>query len=192
MLETLSDFSIIEWIGLLTGIIYVILSAQNRIECWYFGIVSCACIAYHDFFGGLQLYSDGVLQIFYIIVGFVGLIRWKEVSVSFRVNGWSHFVIILVGIGIAGFYGYLMNHYSQAAFPMIDAFTTVFSIIATIYLVNRQVSAWVYFIVIDMVMTYLYYARGYELYAVLYALFTIFAFYGVYHWSRLFRQNLNK
>ncbi|WP_235296712.1 nicotinamide riboside transporter PnuC [Portibacter marinus] len=191
MLETLSGFSIIEWIGLITGVIYVVLSARNRIECWYFGIISCACIAYHDFLGGLQLYSDGILQIFYIIMGFIGLARWRNVKVTFDAKFLTHILIILIGILVSLIYGYLMSAFSNAAFPRVDAFTTVFSIIATIFLVNRQVSAWLYFVIIDLVMTYLYYVRGWELYALLYMIFTAFAIYGSYNWLRLFRQNLN-
>ena len=191
MLETLRSFSLIEWTGLSTGVVYVILSAQNRISCWYFGIVSCACIAYHDFFGGLNLYSDGVLQIFYIIMGIVGLIRWRAVNISFRANVFIHIYSIIGGVVLSVLYGYLMARYSDASFPMIDAFTTVFSIIATVFLVNRQLSAWIYFIVIDLVMTLLYYERGWELYALLYLIFTMVAVYASWKWWQLFRLNLN-
>ncbi len=192
MLETLEGFSFLEWLGLLAGIIYIILSAQNKISCWYFGIISCACIAYHDFFGGLNLYSDGVLQIFYIIMGFIGLVRWKEVSLSFKVGIKTHLLAGLAGILFSLLYGFLMKKYSDASFPLVDAFTTVFSVIATIFLVNRQLSTWLYFIVIDIVMTYLYYVRGWELYGLLYLIFTVVAIYASWNWWRLFRLNLNK
>ncbi|GLR19207.1 nicotinamide riboside transporter PnuC [Portibacter lacus] len=191
MIETLSSFSWIEWIGLITGVIYVVLSAQNKVSCWYFGIVSCACIAYHDFFGGIKLYSDGVLQLFYIVMGVVGLLKWREVSIDFKADWKSHLISIVGGSILSVLYGYLMGKFSDASFPMIDAFTTVFSIIATIYLVNRQLSAWIYFVIIDAVMTYLFYVRGWELYALLYLIFTLVAIYAVWNWTRLFRTNLN-
>ena len=192
MLETLSSFSVVEWVGLVTGVIYVVLSAQNKIYCWFFGIVSCACIAYHDFFGGLQLYSDGLLQVFYIVMGFIGLYRWKNVEVSFKNTPKTHLYVAAVGVAISLLYGYLMSMYTDTYFPMIDAFTTVFSVIATIFLINRQLSAWLYFILIDVVMTYVYFIRDWELYAALYFIFTIVAIYASWNWLRLFRLNLNK
>jgi nicotinamide mononucleotide transporter len=192
MLETLTSFTVIEWIGLLTGIVYVVLSAQNKISCWYFGIVSCACIAYHDFFGGLNLYSDGILQIFYVIIGFIGLYRWKEVALSFKSTWKTHILAIISGVIVSLIYGYAMTSFTNASFPWVDAFTTIFSIIATLFLVNRQLSAWLYFVIIDAVMTYLYFARGWELYAVLYCIFTVFAVYAVWNWLKLFRSNLNR
>lgn len=192
MLETLRSFSVIEWIGLITGIVYVVLSAQNKIYCWFFGIVSCACIAYHDFFGGLKLYSDGILQIFYIIVGFVGLYRWKNLEVSFKSTWQTHVITIVLGIIVSILYGRLMGSLTDAYFPMVDAFTTVFSICATIFLVNRQLSAWLYFVVIDAMMTYVYYVRNWDLYALLYLIFTLVAIYATWNWLRLFRLNLNK
>jgi nicotinamide mononucleotide transporter len=192
MLETLRSFSIIEWVGLLTGIVYVVLSAQNKISCWYFGIVSCACIAYHDFFGGIKLYSDGVLQLFYVAIGIVGLYRWREVQLSFRSSWRTHIAAIILGVILSLVYGYIMNVYTDAFYPWVDAFTTIFSVIATLFLVNRQLSAWIYFVIIDLIMSYLYYVRGWELYALLYIIFTGVAVYAVWNWFRLFRFNLNK
>lgn len=192
MLETLRSFSILEWTGLLTGLIYIVLSAQNKISCWYFGIVSCACIAYDDFFGGLKLYSDGVLQLFYVIIGIVGLYRWKEVEVSFRPSLRINAGAILVGVLLSLVYGYIMSFYTDTFYPWADAFTTIFSVIATLFLVNRQLSAWLYFVVIDLVMAYLYFLRGWELYALLYIIFAVVAVYAVWKWRQLFILNLNK
>ena len=187
----LAAFSILEWIGLITGIIYIILSAQNKIACWYFGIVSCACIAYHDFFGGIKLYSDGVLQIFYVLMGVAGILRWKQKGISSDIDLTKgktfalHLRLIIIGILLSIVYGYMMKQWSDASFPVVDAFTTVFSMIATYLLVNRQISAWVYFVFIDIIMVYLYFSRGWELYSLLFVIYTLVAFYGTWNWMRL-------
>lgn len=193
--DSLLQYSTIEWIGLFTGIIYVILSAQNKIICWVFGIVSCTCIAFHDFFGGAKLYSDGILQLFYVGMGFFGLIQWRKSKVTNdfnleqRSNVKNHLVIICTAIFISIFYGYLMKSATDAAFPFVDAFTTVFSIAATFLLVYRKLSAWLYFVVIDIVMMYLYYQRGFDLYMVLYLIFTLFAVYGIWNWTRIMKRS---
>lgn len=197
ILESLSAFSFIEWLGLLTGIIYVILSAQNRIICWLFGIISCTCIAYQDFFGGMKLYSDGILQLFYIVMGFVGIFQWRKrkINSDVNVNNEStmiqHLLIIGVAIVISLTYGWLMRKYTDAAFPLLDAFTTVFSVIATFLLVYRRLSAWVYFVVIDIIMTYLYFIRGGELYALLYLIFTLVAIFALWNWLQISKSRIS-
>lgn len=194
---TLSGFSIIEWIGLITGVIYVILSAQNNLICWVFGIISCACIAYHDFFGGLKLYSDGILQLIYIALGFYGLYVWRfnkiknDADLKNPQTRTNHVYFIILGALISMGYGLLMKSFTDASFPYIDAFTTVYSIIATVLLVNRQLSAWIYFIFIDFIMVALYYVRGFELYALLYFIFGVVAIIAVRHWRRLLRARIN-
>lgn len=191
IIATLAGFSWLEWLGLITGIIYVVLSAQNKIVCWIFGIISCACIAYHDFFGGLKLYSDGVLQIIYIIMGFYGIYVWKVRQIindsNFKDTSilTNHIYILLIGAALSIVYGIIMKTFTDAAFPYIDAFTTVYSIIATYLLVQRQLSAWIYFIFIDFIMAVLYYIREFELYAFLYLIFGIVAIRAVGHWHKL-------
>ncbi len=187
----LAQFSFLEWIGLFTGIIYVILSAQNKIICWFFGIISCACIAYHDFYGGLMLYSDGILQIFYVLMGFFGIYHWKknklidDVDIKSTKSLKMHFAILLIGSIISFGYGYLMNRYSNAALPFVDAFTTIFSIAATILLIRRQLTAWIYFVFIDLIMSFVYYIRSWELYALLYFIYLIVALFAVWNWKRM-------
>lgn len=191
ILESLASYSLLEWTGLITGIIYVALSARNNIICWIFGIVSCACIAYSDFFGGTKLYSDGVLQIFYILMAFWGIHQWRksEITPDLKVVNLQtlrlHAAILIGSLLISGLYGWIMNSFSDAAFAYIDAFTTVFSISASILLVYRFMSAWIYFFVIDLVMTILYFIRAADLYAVLYLIFTFVAIYAVWNWSKL-------
>lgn len=187
--SNLIGFSWIEWLGLVTGIIYIYLSANNKISCWYFGIISCACIAYHDFFSPLKLYSDGVLQIIYIIMGIAGLLRWKNKSVEIDAVGKGssvrvHLIAIVIGILLSIAYGKLMATFTDAALPTVDAYTTIFSIIATLFLVNRMISAWVYFIVIDIIMTYIYYDRGFPLYSALFLIYTVFAVYALWKWPK--------
>lgn len=197
ILTSLSEYSFVEWLGLLTGIIYIILSARNQISCWLFGIISCTCIAYHDFFGGIKLYSDGVLQIFYVLMGFYGIYQWRRRSIKSDIEMQSQsnlklHILVVVGSAFASLlYGFLMNEFTDAAFPYIDAFTTFFSIAATFLLAYRMISAWVYFVIIDLIMSLLYFNRGSDLYGVLYLIFTIVALYAIWNWTSLEKSREN-
>ena len=73
--EQIASQDAIEWIGLITGIIYVILAAYEKPSCWIFGIISSAAIAWKSYMEYL-LIADAALQVFYIVIGFVGLWNW--------------------------------------------------------------------------------------------------------------------
>jgi nicotinamide mononucleotide transporter len=65
----------LEWAGLITGILYVFFASKQRSICWVFGIISSACIAWKSF-TDYKLIADGILQVFYILIGFFGLYQW--------------------------------------------------------------------------------------------------------------------
>ncbi len=64
-----------EWIGLITGVIYVILATYEKPACWIFGIISSGCIAWKSI-TDYHLMADAGLQGFYIVIGVIGLWQW--------------------------------------------------------------------------------------------------------------------
>ena len=66
----------------------------------------------------------------------------------------------------------------------LDAFTTVFSFIATYWLTQKRLEHWLYWIVIDFASIFLYGSRGYNLYAILFLIYTIIAFLAYFRWKR--------
>ena len=55
---------VLEVVAVILGIIYVLLAARNRIECWIFGIIGSA-ISVYLFYEYAQLYAEAVLYSFY-------------------------------------------------------------------------------------------------------------------------------
>ena len=189
-----------QWLALLTGLAYVILAAREHLSCWLFGVFSCALIAYDDFFS-FQLYSDGILQIFYVIMGFIGLYQWRfggqrnsALKIS-EISWQQHILILLAGTLLSFPVGYLFNHYTDAAFAYVDSLTTVFSVFATVLLIRKIRSNWLYWIVIDLVYVFLFSQRSGLLIAVLFAIYAVVAIHGFSVWGRRVRvdpENLRK
>lgn len=189
----LQDF--FEWAGLVTGIIYVLLAAREKASCWIFGIISCSCIAYKDIFD-YHLYADAGLQLFYVAMGVIGLIQWlrmdQRTGQPLRIQKLSlksHVLILFIGIVISIPFGYLLNHFTDAAFSYLDSVTTIFSIIATILLIQKYLDNWYYWIIIDIVYIYLYMNRGGFLFALLMFIYTVIALFGLFAWLRKYRAN---
>ena len=195
LLQSAIQQDFFEWTGLVTGIFYVLLAAKEKASCWIFGIISCGCIAYKDI-TEYHLYADAGLQLFYVVMGVIGLIQWfrmdqqRDHMLSIKkLPLRSHVLIMIIGMLISIPFGYLLNHYTDAAFSYLDSVTTVFSIIATILLIQKYLDNWYYWIVIDIVYVYLYISRGGVLFAFLMIIYTMIACYGLYAWLKKYRVN---
>ena len=183
-----------EWTGLLSGILYVLLAAREKVICWIFGIISCFCIAYKDL-TAYQLYADAGLQIFYIAIGFIGLWQWfrmnRETDESDRISRLTigqHALVLIAGTAISLPFAYVLNHYTDAAFSFLDSLTTIFSIMATLMLIRKYLDNWMYWIVIDLVYVYLYLNRGGYFFGFLMMVYALIAIYGLVSWSSKYRR----
>lgn len=184
----LSALGITQVIALITGVIYVVLAARERSICWIFGIVSCAMIAWDDF-TTFNLYADGVLQLLYVVLGFVGLYQWqfgrttsslKIHQLPLKEHGIAALLLVVLSIPV----GWLLRTYTDAAFSYLDTLTTLFSIYATWLLVRKVLGNWLYWIVIDAIYVYLFFSRGGALISVLYFIYLVVAVYGFVHWRQ--------
>jgi nicotinamide mononucleotide transporter len=95
--------------------------------------------------------------------------------------------IILLG----GLFTFLMGNFWMqfgAALPFTDAFTTVFSIIATILVARKNLENWLYWIVIDIVATGVYINREMYPTALLFFLYTLIAVFGWINWKNMIVQ----
>jgi nicotinamide mononucleotide transporter len=189
LLEEVFSQSITQWIALISGIVYVVLAARERSLCWLFGIVSCICIAWDDFFS-FQLYADGVLQLVYVGLGIVGLYKWRyslgdqpETTIAEHPIR-RHLIVIASSITISIPISYLMLTYTDAAVGFVDVLSPILSLYATWLLINKVLSNWLYWIAIDAVYIYLFYRTGGTLVAVLYGVYFLVAIYGYNEWSK--------
>ena len=193
MIEEALAQSPTQWIALISGIVYVILAAREKSLCWLFGIVSCICIAWDDFFS-FQLYADGVLQLIYVGLGVLGLYKWrygKNDTSDLQISEHplrQHLAVIASSIVLSIPASYLLLTYTDASFGFVDVLTTILSLYATWLLINKILSNWLYWIVIDMVYVYLFYKTGGTLIALLYVVYFVVSIYGYIDWRRKIRS----
>lgn len=195
------SMSYLEFFGVMFGLMAVYLSAKANIWSWPLGIVNVtlASILYYQ----IQLYPDMFLQVFYFATNIIGWIRWanpkpgeedrkNELKVSYLKR--SSF-LLLFGIGLLGStaLGLLasrLHHWFPSFFPLpsaypyVDSFITVMSIVTTFLMIQKKVECWIIWIVIDVVATYLYFIKGVKFYSFEYLVFTILATFGLLNWRR--------
>ncbi|CAG0957112.1 MAG: nicotinamide mononucleotide transporter [Bacteroidetes bacterium] len=180
---------LLEIMAVMLGILYVILAARLNIYCWIFGIIG-SLISIYIFIFYAKLYSEALLYLFYVIAGVYGWINWankkKNISEVYSNSVPKNLLIILGGIIFSlVLYKVITYFFLDAQKPLIDSFTTVFSIIATYLTAKKRLENWLYWIAIDALTTYLYYSRELEIYALLMLCYTLMAAYGFIRWKKL-------
>ena len=115
----------LELVGAVLGVINVFLILQRSIWNYAFGLPMV--VVYAFVFYGAQLYSDALLQIYFLVVQFYGLAAWlahqdAEGRVMVDVMSWkgrATTMVAVVAVSIA--VGSLMAFFTDAAVPYLDA-----------------------------------------------------------------------
>ena len=191
-LEALTDMllgqDMLEWLGLITGICYVVYAAYARPVAWLFGMVSSACLAWKSFYD-YKLIADGILQVFYIGMSVAGLLAWQSGQGSSTVRPIRTFpgFVHLAGIGACLVMGFplseLLIRWAGARYGYLDTVLMMMSLWATALLVRKDLHQWLYWIVIDAVYVWLYWQSRAWLFLVLFLVYGFVAIWGWQRWS---------
>lgn len=193
LVEAILNTSILEWLGVLSSVAYVILAAFRKIWCWPFGFLSSAIYVYICYVS--NLYLETGLQIFYVAMAIYGWISWsKHNQQNVDVIHWKlikHSAIIIGGTMMTFGLGYYFQTYTNQASPYLDAAITVFSVFATWMTASRVVEGWIYWIIVDFAAIFLYASRDLYLSAVLYFIFTIMSVSALIQWYKKMQAQKN-
>jgi nicotinamide mononucleotide transporter len=179
-------FRVIEVLAVLFTIACVWLTAEEHIACWPVGIVGCLLYGY--VFYHTRLYSDVLLQLYFLVTSIYGWYAWGHGG-----SGDTALPISRLGLGAgalwlgviaAGSYllGRWMKRRTRAALPYWDAVTTVMSLVAQYLLAGKVLENWVIWIAADVIDTGVYFARRLYLTSLLYALLLCLAIKGLIEW----------
>lgn len=203
------EMSYLEFFGTLAGGIAVALSARANVLSWPIGVINV--VLFFFLFYQVHLYPDMFLQVFFFVTNLAGWWRWthpkpfeedrkKELRVS-RMTRSQGMVVAIGGIlGTIVFGSFAENIHillpqffaQPSAFPYLDSFVTVMSIITTFLMIDKKVESWIIWIAVDALATYLYFAKNIWFVALEYAVFCGIAAYGLWNWTKQYHALQNK
>jgi nicotinamide mononucleotide transporter len=180
----------LESIAVLSALVYVYLASKGNRLCFIFGLISSAIYVYLTI--QLKFYFDTFINSYYIYMSFAGWFAWKkqnngEIAVQ-KLTTKKLNLSLLIGFPLTFLLAFWADQYTDASIPYLDAFTTVFSIIATWMVVKKYLENWLFWIVIDAVAAGMYFYKELYLTALLFILYTIIAINGYFKWKRLLRH----
>ena len=122
----------------------------NKRSNWIFYILQMAFLILFSSMN--HLYGDVVNNSIYLVMGFVGFILWNRNSDTNKITATSKkeklIYILLIIVGTLGVSTILKN--TNDPLPMLDAFTTITSLIATYYMVKKKIDTWVIWFINDI------------------------------------------
>ncbi|MCU0383302.1 MAG: nicotinamide riboside transporter PnuC [Cyclobacteriaceae bacterium] len=195
------NMSYLEFFGTFAGALAVWLSAKGKIISWPLGLINVTLFFF--LFYQIQLYPDMFLQVFFFVTNILGWWRWshpnkneedfkKELRVSFTSKKLL-IIICLVGFIITFLFGLFASNLhvllpkvfqQPSAFPFLDSFVTIMSIVATYLMVQKKVECWLIWLAVDIVATGLYFSKGIYFVGVEYFVFCIIAAFGFIRWRK--------
>lgn len=172
----------------LLGVINVVLVVRRSTWNYPFGIVMVAL--YFFVFWNAKLYSDALLQIFFLVIQAYGWWAWAHArhvdhGVVVGWMPWRRRVPWLAGTAVAVLlWGTGMARFTDAAAPFVDATTAGLSIAAQSLQSLRRIESWLLWIAVDSVAIGLFAWRGLFVTSALYGLFLALAVVGLFEWRR--------
>jgi nicotinamide mononucleotide transporter len=178
----------IEIAAALLGVINVLLVVRRSVWNYPFGIAMVAL--YFFVFWDAKLYSDALLQIFFLLIQIYGWWAWihaARVDHGVVVNWLGRKARVRWAVGTAVaivLWGSGMARFTDAAAPMADATIAGLSVSAQILQSLRKVESWVLWVAVDALAIGLFAWRGLAVTSGLYALFFVLAVIGLIEWRR--------
>jgi len=194
VIQQLAATSALEWVAATLAIAYLLLAVKQNIACWVAAFFST--LIYTIIFFDVKLYMESLLNIYYLLMAVYGYWQWRDPRFLQREQGrpivlWSlqrHFAIMVGTLIIVSLNGCLLSA-TDAAFPYLDSFTTWFAVITTVMVAKKELTNWLYWIVIDLISIYLYWQKGLLLTALIFVVYVVIAAYGFVNWWRDYLQS---
>ena len=178
----------IELLAVVSGLIAVYFNTREIVWGWPVGIIGVVLSGI--LFYQVRLYSDLILHVLYVGLGFYGWYEWlyggKHQSTLRITTLLPRRWLPLMGLGGAGtvVIGYLFDRYTEADLAYWDAFTTSFSLVGQYLLAKKKLENWLLWMIVDLVASGIYVYKELYLLALLYFLYLGLAAYGYHHWRK--------
>lgn len=180
---------LLELVAALLGVASVWLLVRRNVLAFPIGIVMVAL--YTFVFYQAKFYADMGLQVIYIFMQAQGWYEWTrgdrddEDKITVGRLGHQQWIatVLLLAAG-TGVIGYIMQRFTDAALPWIDAFTTSLSLLAQWWMNKKYLENWALWIAVDIIYLYQYTAKALYFTTALYAVFLLLATMGWLEWRK--------
>lgn len=188
------NFLITNWIeilGALFGLLYLYYEYKADMKMWPTGIFMSSF--YIFVFVHAKFYAFAGINLYYIIVGAYGWIKWSKSSKSISSVDFSlmHtptrlYIYIFISIFVIFcLIAYILSIFTDSQVVYGDSFVTTLSIVAMWMLAHKYIEQWLLLIVLNIVSTFLYLYQDLYPTSIMYFIYAIVSIFGYIRWRKL-------
>ncbi len=181
----------LERISVICGVIQVILSKNNKVSHYLFGIISI-CTAIYVLYTA-KLYGEIALQGYYLVMSIYGWWFWKfssgikEQPISSSTSRDWKIVLSIVFLGFILLY-FLLEHITNSDVPIWDAWVTSTAWAGMWLLAKRKIENWVLLNISNFFAVPLLIHKELYLFALLTSILFVIAIFGFLQWKRIMKE----
>lgn len=175
--------------GLIQGVLVMLNKRSNWIA---YSIQMILMIAFSFF---MHLYGDVANSAIYLVLGIIGFIIWnkkdeKDIKSCSTKERIIYAVITALGTTITA----LLLKRTDDPLPVLDAFTTVSSFVATYYMMTKKIDTWYIWFINDIFYAIEYFILPEQALSlfVLNIIWTGMAVMSYFNWNKIMNKNINK
>jgi len=189
LLEQVGQITLLDWLGMLSGILAVWLGIKEKVSAWPMYIVCYLSYTFISYQIGLRAFTG--LNLIFIVLSLYGWLQWTrkkngdtpERLISRTPTGcwyWMLPILIFATIGVA----ILLQKTGETTLPYLDAFAAVSALVAQWLLSRKYFETWFFWIVSDLIYVGLFIHAKHWPSVLLFTLFIVLAIKGLKDWKK--------
>ncbi|TJY66093.1 nicotinamide mononucleotide transporter [Sphingobacterium alkalisoli] len=184
----------LERLAVVFGIIQVLLSKNNKVSNYFFGILSIVLSMYVLF--GAKLYAEIALNMYYLIMSIYGWWYWttnkvaKDRPIS-RCSKEERWVVACIVFGGFFLFYFVLKGVTDSDVPMWDAWVTATAWAGMWLLAKRKIENWILLNISNFFAVPLLIHKDLYLFAALTSFLFVVAIFGFLKWTRIMRLQQN-
>ncbi len=194
LIEGIQQTSLLEFIGVVSGIISVWLSTKENIWVYPIGLINTIIYVYISIKG--HLLGEASVNVYYTIMSVYGWVLWAkkdEQKINYILhityNGKKDWIQQLLFFSTLYVILYLAlielkQSFAHGAIPWLDAFASATAYTAMWLMAKKKVASWYWWIATNCTAIYLYFVKGYVFTSLQFIILVFIAIQGLIIWNK--------
>ena len=191
--------NILDILGAAIGLVFVFSEYKASRWLWPSSLLMAAFYAVINF--RIGWYANAGICVYNFLISIYGLLVWRGLLTSHRSSHntekerpvtscplrlWPW--LLLATAALTLLFRWLLPLLGEATMPLLDALSAALGIVGMWMLSQKYWQQWLFWLVSEPILAYIYFATGYTASAVMYLVYEVFCILGIVRWRR---QSLN-
>jgi nicotinamide mononucleotide transporter len=188
--------NILDILGAAIGLVFVFSEYKASRWLWPSSLLMAAFYAVINF--RIGWYANAGICVYNFLISIYGLLVWRGLlntkrstlntekerpvtSCPARLWPW----LLLATAALTLLFRWLLPLLGEATMPLLDALSAALGIVGMWMLSQKYWQQWLFWLVSEPILAYIYFATGYTASAVMYVIYEVFVIMGIIRWKKL-------